>query len=353
MLAMVRKEFRQLTRDRRTLALLVFVPLLLLTVFGYAARFDVSNVPTVVFGPRAEQVAAQLPDLFHVVETDPTAGRATAEERLRAGDATVALLVGDTPVALIDGTNLFAAQSVRSALARSPLGLDVQLLFNPELKTSVVMVPGIIGLILVFVGTIATSLGVVREREAGTLEQLAVMPLSARDVFVGKVAPYLLVATIDMTIVVAAGMLLFDVPFRGNVLVFLVGSGLFLFVALGVGVLISTVSRTQAEAIQLAMMTLLPQILLSGFIFPVSSMARWVQPISYVLPLTYFVEISRGIMVRGEAAGDLAPSLLALLGLAVVVAGGAVWRFRRELSPARVPDADAAAADDTTVAVVP
>ncbi len=353
MLAMVRKEFRQLVRDRRTLALLVFVPLLLLTVFGYAARFDVGNVSTVVLGDRAEQVAGQLPDLFHVVEVGADADRAAAEQWLRAGDATVALLVGDTPTALIDGTNLFAAPAVRSALARSPLGINVEVLFNPDLKTSVVMVPGIIGLILVFVGTIATSLGVVREREAGTLEQLAVMPLSARDVFVGKVAPYLLVATVDMTIVVAAGMLLFNVPFRGSVLVFLAGSALFLFVALGVGVLISTVSRTQAEAIQLAMMTLLPQILLSGFVFPVSSMAAGVRPISYILPLTYFVEISRGVMVRGEAAGDLAPSLLALLGLAILVSGGAVWRFRRELSPARNDATGVEPAETAPVAVTP
>ncbi len=115
---------------------------------------------------------------------------------------------------------------------------------------------------------------------------------------------------------------------------FLLGAALFLFVALGVGVLISTVSRTQAEAIQLAMMTLLPQVLLSGFVFPVESMAPGVQPISYVLPLTYFVEVSRGVMVRGEPAGDLATPLLSLLVLAVVVAGGAVLRFRRELAPA-------------------
>jgi ABC-2 type transport system permease protein len=254
--------------------------------------------------------------------------------RLRAGDATVALVTGTAPTALLDGTNLFAAQSVRAALANGPVAMDVEVLFNPGLKTSVVMVPAIIGLILVFIGTIATSLGVVREREAGTLEQLAVMPLSARDVFVGKVAPYLLVAAIDMAIVVVAGMLLFDVPFQGSVLVFLVGAGLFLFVALGVGVLISTVSRTQAEAIQLAMMTLLPQILLSGFIFPVESMAPGVQPFAYVLPLTYFVEISRGVMVRGERAGDLTTELLSLLALAIVVAGAAILRFRRELAPA-------------------
>lgn len=339
MLAMVRKEFRQLVRDRRTLALLVFVPVLLLTVFGYAARFDVSDVPTVVLGPQADQVAGRLPDLFEVVETVSDGDRATGVDRLQAGDATVAVLTGDVPTALLDGTNLFAAQSVRAALGNGPLATDVEVLFNPDLKTSVVMVPGIIGLILVFVGTIATSLGVVREREAGTLEQLAVMPLAARDVFAGKVAPYLLVAAVDMVVVVLAGMLLFDVPFRGSVVVFLVGAGLFLFVALGAGVLISTVSRTQAEAIQLAMMTLLPQILLSGFVFPVESMAAGVQPISYVLPLTYFVEISRGVMVRGEPAGELTTELLSLLVLAVVVSGAAVLRFRRELAPEVASDA--------------
>jgi ABC-2 type transport system permease protein len=188
------------------------------------------------------------------------------------------------------------ATRIRSAgSAAAPV--KVQILYDPRLTTSWVMVPGLAGLILVFIGTLITSLGVVRERQAGTLEQLAVMPLRARDVIAGKIAPYLMVAAVDLTAIVLIGMGLFHVPFTGNVATFALGAALFLLVTLGMGVLISTVSQNQGQAIQLAFMILLPQVLLSGLIFPVPSMAAGVRWISYVLPLTYFIQISRGVML--------------------------------------------------------
>lgn len=334
MRAMILKELRELSRDRRTVALLTFMPLLLLTVFGYAARFDVDDVATAVVGRQAAQVAGELPPLFDVTTTEPGEGRPEAVERLRAGEVTVVLVADDAPRALVDGSQLFSAQAATAALARSPVPLEVEVLFNPGLETATIMIPALIGLVLLFVGTVATSLGVVREREAGTLEHLAVMPLSGRDVFLGKIAPYLLIATLDMALIVGAGLVLFDIPFRGSAPLF-AGAGLvFLFVTLGIGVLISTVSRTQGEAIQLALMTLLPQVLLSGLIFPIDSMGEGVRWIAYVLPLTYFIEVARGVMVRGADAGDLAVSLALLVVLAVVVSGAAVLRFRRELAPA-------------------
>lgn len=334
MRAMIVKEFRELTRERRTMALLMFVPLVLLTVFGYAARFDVSAVPTAVVGPDASRAVDRLPPLLDVTATAPTDGRAEAVSRLRTGDVAVVVVTGEDPTALVDGSQLFAAQAARGALERSGAPVGVEVLFNPGLETATIMIPALIGLVLLFVGTVATSLGVVREREAGTLEHLAVMPLSGRDVFVGKVAPYLLVATLDMALIVGAGLVLFDVPFRGSPVLFVAAGLVFLFVTLGTGVLISTVSRTQGEAIQLAMMTLLPQVLLSGLIFPIDSMAAGVRWIAYVLPLTYFIDVARGVLVRGAGAADLADSLLLLALLAVVVTGVAVVAFRRELTPA-------------------
>jgi len=209
-----------------------------------------------------------------------------------------------------------------------------QLLFNPDLKTSTIMVPALAGMILVFVGTVATSLGVVRERQSGTLEQLAVMPFRPVDIFVGKVLPYLVLAVVDMTLVIGAGILVFGVPFNGNPLIFALGAALFLFVTLGVGVLISTVSETQGQAIQLALMTLLPQILLSGLIFPLDSIAWGVRWISYFLPLTYFVEISRGVLVRGAPIDSLVEPLVAETVLGALVFSLSVMRFRRDLAPA-------------------
>ena len=344
MWAIAVKEFLQLRRDRRTVAMMFALPFLFLVVFGYAASFDVKQVRTIVVGPLAAQASTVLPKAFDVVAVRPKDGRSQAIDALRRGEAVAAVVtpttLGGSPQLIIDGTEFFAARAVQvvagGVAGGSPLGGAVkpEVLFNPELRTSVIMVPGLCGIILVFVGTVATALGVVRERQSGTLEQLAVMPFRAGDVFLGKIAPYFLIAAFDMVAVVAAGLLIFNVPFRGSVLVFALGTLLFLFVTLGIGVLISTVSQTQGQAIQLAMMTLLPQFLLSGLFFPLYSIAAGVRWIGYVLPLTYFVRIARGVMVRGAPIGSLWLPLLMLAVLGGVVFGAAVLRFRRDLAPA-------------------
>jgi ABC-2 type transport system permease protein len=356
MWAIILKEFRQLRRDRRTVAMLFLLPFLFLVVFGYAASFDIKQVPSLVTGPSAALVSAALPAQFDVVAVRPTDSDAQAREALRRGEAVVAVVAPATPNAaprlLIDGTELFAAQAALRALAEvqaqaaaspgagagaaSPaLAVRTEVLFNPDLRTAVIMIPGLCGIILVFVGTVATALGVVRERQAGTMEQLAVMPFRPRDVFIGKIAPYFVIAAIDMVVVVGAGMLLFDVPFRGSVAVFTLGAALFLFTTLGIGVLISTVSQTQGQAIQLAMMTLLPQFLLSGLFFPLYSMPWAVRWIGYLLPLTYFIKVARGVMVRGAPLDALWLPLVVLAVMATVVSTVSTLRFRRELAPAR------------------
>src|SRR6266545_3005396 len=305
MWAIALKEFRQLRRDRRTLAMMIFLPLVLLVVFGYAASFDVSKVPTVVVGPGASTVAPELPPPLDVTGTRTDATAEDAENILRNGEA-VAVVVADptAPQVLVDGSELFSARAVVTGFAqakgRLPEGTAtprVRVLFNPDLETS------------------------------------AVMAFRARDVFVGKVAPYFVVGIVDMVIVVAAGLGLFGVPFRGSVLTFALGALLFLFVTLGIGVLISTVSENQGQAIQLAIMTLLPQVLLSGMVFPLQAMAPGVRWIAYGLPLTYFIRISRGVMVRGAPLASLWFPLVMLAVLGLVVFGLSVIRFRRDLAP--------------------
>lgn len=340
MWAIVVKEFRELRRDRRMVALMVLLPLLLLVVFGYAARFEVSSVEIKAVGPQATQAAERLPGLLDVKNIDPGEDRAGAVDDLRTGKYSAILVTGSRPELLVDGANLFDAQAITKATAQANLPIKTTVLFNPSLATSAVMVPGIIGILLVFVGTLATSLGVVRERQSGTLEQLAVMPFRPRDVFVGKVAPYFLVAALDTVVVVSVGLGVFNVPFRGSVALFVLGAVLFLFVTLSVGVLISSVSETQGQAIQLTMMTLLPQILLSGFIFPVASMAAGVRWIAYLLPLKYFVDISRGVMLRGAPISALWFPLLMLAVLGAVVFTLSLVRFRRDLAPS-MPDTPA------------
>jgi ABC-2 type transport system permease protein len=338
-LAMILKEFRQVSRDRRTLAMLIVMPVVLLLVFGYAASFDVSEIPTVVVGPGADSITSNLPDVLVVESSDSGGTRNDAVDALVSGDAHVAVVAEPgAPTVLIDGSELFMAQAaiqVATAMQARVPGLTSQVLFNPNLDTSAVLVPGLAGLIIVFVGTLVTSMSVVREREAGTLEQLAVMPFKPKDVFIGKIAPYFLIASLDIVLVLLIGTILFDVPFNGSVIPLALGALMFLFVALGLGVLISSVSENQAQSIQLALMTVLPQIMLSGIIFPLSSMPAGIRWIGYLLPLTYFNQVAKGVMVRGAGLGDLLVPLGLLTLLGSVIFGLAIIRFARQLRPAR------------------
>ena len=355
MRAMMVKEFRELVRDRRTLAMLIVMPLLLLVIFGYAANFYVSSVKTAVVGPQASQVTKTLPSFFDVTVTEPAGTRADAQTLLRDNKADVAFVTGTTPVpVLVNGSNLFAAQSAVAALNKAGDQVKTQVLYNPGLKTSWVMVPAIIGLILTFIGTIITSIGMVRERESGTLEQLAVMPIRPSRVILGKIAPYFLVAALDMIIVTVLGIVLFSVPFNGNPFAFALGAAIFLFVVLGLGVFISTISQTVGQAIQTAFFFLLPQILLSGMIFPLEAMAAGVRWIGYLLPLTYFTMISQGIMLRGAPITSLWLPFVVLTAMAVVVFTGATLRFRRDLAPGRpASPADEQPAATETVGTAP
>lgn len=337
MRAMIVKEFRELRRDRRTLGMLIAMPLLLLVIFGYAANFQVPTVRAATVGPQATQFATTLPSsFFDVTVIEPSSTRADAERLLQDNEVDVVIVTGQQPaLGLVDGSNLFASQAIVSVLNKAGDRVSSQILYNPELKTSWVMVPAIIGLILTFIGTIVTSIGLVRERETGTLEQLAVMPIKPATVILGKISPYFLVASIDMIIITTLGMLLFGVPFNGNPFVFVLGGGLFLFVVLGLGVFISTISQTAGQAIQTAFMFLLPQILLSGMIFPLDAMAAGVRWIGYLLPLTYFTMISQGVMLRGASLASLWLPFVMLTVMAVVVFSGATLRFRRDLAPGR------------------
>jgi len=335
MRAMILKEFRELRRDRRTLAMLVVLPVVLLVIFGYAANFTIDTITTHVVGPQADTVAAVLPELFHVTGTDPDATTQDAKDLVQDDVADVVIDTSTTPpTAFVDGSSLFVAQTADAALGRAGDQVAVDILYNPDLETSWVMVPALVGLILTFIGTIITSIGLVRERQAGTLEQLAVMPFRPSDVIVGKIAPYFILASIDMLLVTLLGVWIFGIPFNGSPWLFALGGAIFLFVVLGIGVLISTVSQTQGQAIQTAILILMPQILLSGFIFPLQAMAPAIRWIGYCLPLTYFVKISQGVMLRGSDLAALWLPFTVLTGMALVVFTAAVLRFRRDLAPA-------------------
>lgn len=393
MRALVVKEFQELVRDRRTLAMLLLLPLLLLVIFGYAANFSVSKVSVTVIGPDAPTLADDLsryPVAGQNLDISTAAGATDPEQLLRERRADVVVQATDTAAApspaapataapisermhvYADGSRLFSAQAAQRAFttlvaqdtqqhlaqiqaaaatgapasssaqgsaavgsaaqAASNPGSVVTVLFNPDLKTSWVMVPGLIGLILTFIGTVITSIGLVRERETGTLEQLAVMPLRSSSIILGKIIPYFLLALFDMVLITAVGVWLFGVPFRGSLLLFAAAAVIFLFVVLGFGVLISTASQTTGQAIQLAIMTVLPQVLLSGLIFPLDSMAAGVRWIGYCLPLTWFNQIAQGIMLRDAPAGSLLWPFVILAAMAVVFFGIATLQMRFSLT---------------------
>ena len=318
-------------RDRRTMALLFVVPLLMLTVFGYAARYDVKEIPTAVVGPESPEALKALGPGFDIVERQPAGNEASARRLLRDSKAHVALVTsaGRTAV-LIDGTELFSAQSALRRLGGLP-GAPVQILYNPELKTGHVMIPGIIGFILLFVGLFITGLGVVKEREQGTLEQFAVTPLRPTDVILGKIAPYFLIAFLNLVLSTLAGVVVFGVPFRGSVLLFAAFGIAFLFAILGFGVLVSTASRSQGEAVQLAILIILPQVMISGMVFPLNAMPAGVRWLGSLMPLTWFIVGMKGVLLKAAPLQTLWLPLSVLVAMAAAVFTVSLLRFRREL----------------------
>lgn len=404
MTALIVKEFRELARDRRTLAMLVILPVILLIIFGYAANLSVDKVSVAVIGSQAESFAHKLDtyraarDKLDITHIEHTRGGEEAEQLLRDRKADVVVVsdrpdTSDKPISeqmqvYTDGSNLFVAQTAQGAFVQisaedaqnriteaksayrnaaaqaqkaqrdqtaspaqgssaAPRGpgaappdftsmespkLDpddlVTVLFNPELKTSWVMVPGLIGLILLFIGTVITSIGLVRERETGTLEQLAVMPLRPSSIILGKIVPYFMVAVVDMAVVTMLGVWLFGVPFNGSLWLFSLAALIFLFVVLGIGVFISSISQNTGQAIQMAILFMVPQVLLSGLIFPLTSMPLGVRWIGYALPLTWFREIAQGIMLRSVTLEGIWLPFVILTAMAVVVFGAATARMR-------------------------
>jgi ABC-2 type transport system permease protein len=304
----------------------------MLTVFGYAARYDVPSIPTAVVGSVPPRVLQALGPGFDVVERQPGGNEASARRLLRDSKAHVALLPSAAGAeVLIDGTELFSAQSALRRLAGVPQA-RVQVLYNPKLKTGTVMIPGIIGFILLFVGLFIISLGVVREREQGTLEQFAVTPLRPADVIIGKTVPYFLIAFLNLVLSVVAGVVVFSVPFRGSLLLFAAFGLAFLFAVLGFGVLVATTSRTQAQAVQLAILIIIPQVMVSGMVFPLKAMPEAVRWLGAVMPLTYFIIGMRGVLLKAAPLPALWFPLTVLVAMAAAVFGLSILQFRRALA---------------------
>jgi ABC-2 type transport system permease protein len=371
LLSLIRKEFIQIVRDPRTLAITFFLPIVQLYMLGYAVTNDVRNVPLAVLDQDRSWAARQLLDAYRAADYFQLDYDVDSEDELRrlidSGQALAGLIIppdystriaggGTAQVAMIvDGsdptvantalaaatmigqtksTNLLverAAARGQSAVAQMPVEVRTQVWYNPDLLSSYYMIPALIGLILMMMTVLLTSTSLVRERERGTIEQLIVTPLRSVELVVGKVTPYVLIALIDMAEVIGAGVLLFGVPINGSLPLLLLLSCLFLVSTLGLGLFVSTLANTQQEAMLTSMFFLLPAMFLSGFLFPLEGMPWYLQAFSYVVPLRYFLVITRGIMLKGVAIDVLQTEVLALTIFAVVIMGGAALRFRKRL----------------------
>jgi len=369
---MLIKEFIQVFRDKRTRFILVGPPIIQMLVFGYAATFEIRHVSTVVVDLDHSQESRELISRFTSspyfdVERQLTDSRQLGD-LIERGEATVGLEIhagfaqklrkGETaPLqVIVDATNSNTALIASGYITQIALGFaqdfqkdriyriapqlievmpSVQLeprpWYNPELRSRWFFIPGIIGsLTLVLVITL-TAFAVVREREIGTLEQIMVTPIRPVEFILGKTLPFFLIGLFDVSLIATVGSLWFQVPFRGHVVVLATGSILFLLCMLGVGLLISTVSSTQQQAMVTAFFFIMPAISFSGFGFPISTMPQWLQYLTYLIPLRYFLIVLRGTYLKGAGMEILWPQMAAMAGLGVSLLAVAILRFHKAL----------------------
>jgi ABC-2 type transport system permease protein len=369
--AIVRKEMIQIRRDRRTLAIVLVLPVMQLLLLGYAINTVVDHLPTIVLDEtrdadsRALVAAFQNSGYFDVVGY--ARSRAEVQEAVDSGRAKVGLVLppdfGDQVLGgkvgqiqlLVDGsdpniaqTALFAAGVISQAhsgsitaglvqrlghgLAAGGIELRPVVLYNPSMLSANFMVPGIIGMIMQFQTLILTAFAVVRERERGTLEQLIVTPIRPWELMLGKLLPYTMTSSVGAAVALVAGRLLFGVEIAGSIVLLVLLSFMFLLGSLGLGLLISTVSQTQGQAIQIALFVMLPTLLLSGFMFPRETMPWIVQQIGLLIPLTYYLQILRGIILKGVGLNVLWTSALPLAILSLAVFTLSAQRFQKRVS---------------------
>jgi ABC-2 type transport system permease protein len=363
-LAMLIKEFIQLRRDRVSFAMIIMIPLVQLMLFGYAINTNPRHLPTAVLLQEESDLgrsilkALQNTDYFEV--THQVSNEAEFDRLLASGTVLFAIEIpanferavrrGDRPALLVaaDATDPVAAGSAMSALGQlvstalrhdrdvpdaGPAAFEIRThaRYNPAGTTALNIVPGLVGTILTMTMLIFTALSVTREIERGTMESLLAMPITPIEIMLGKIVPYIIVGFVQASLIIGIGIALFGVPLIGNLALLAALSTLFITANLSIGYTFSTLAQNQLQAMQMSMMFFLPNILLSGFMFPFAGMPRWAQWIGEALPLTHYLRIVRSIMLKGSTLADLQFDTLALGGLMLIAMTVAVTRFRRTL----------------------
>ena len=369
--ALIRKEFLQIVRDPRTMIIMFIMPIIMLFLLGYAATNDVRNVSTAILDQDRSVAARELIAAFRAADyfrfgfdvDSPEemqwlidSGQAKAGiiippdygRRIASGEQAQVAFVLDGTDPTVAGTALSAATLIgqtkatavlraslekrgQSGTIKMPVEVRTQVWYNPDLVSAYFMIPGMIGMILQFMATLLTSTAIVRERERGTIEQLIITPIRSWELIVGKLTPYVLIAFFDLMEVLVIGTLWFKVPIVGDIGLLLALSALFLVTTLGIGLFISTVAKTQFEAMLLAFMIMLPSIFLSGFFFPLAAMPPFLQALSYLVPLRFFLIIVRAVLLKGVGVPAVAGEVIALIIFGLAVTGVAVLRFRKRL----------------------
>jgi ABC-2 type transport system permease protein len=356
--AMLIKEFIQLKRDRVSFAMIVMIPLVQLLLFGYAINTNPRHLPTAVLLQEQSDVGRSI---LKAIQNTAYFDVTTEFDRLLASGTVLfaieipvnferALRRGDRPALLVaaDATDPVAAGSAMAALgtlvqtalrhdraipdgAAPPFEIRTHARYNPAATTSLNIVPGLVGTILTMTMLIFTALSVTREIERGTMESLLAMPITPVEIMLGKIIPYIIVGFVQAALIIGIGIGLFGVPLLGSLVLLALLSTLFITTNLSIGYTFSTIAQNQLQAMQMSMMFFLPNILLSGFMFPFAGMPAWAQWIGEFLPLNHYIRIVRGIMLKGAALADLRYDTLALAGLMLIAMIIAITRFRRTL----------------------
>jgi len=362
--AMLVKEFIQLRRDRVSFGMIVMLPLMQLILFGYAINTTPRNLPTAVLLQESSDVGRSIlaalqntqycrvtRQLHDTAEFDRVLASgevlfaieipANFERALRRGDRPALLIAADATDPVASGSALGALNQIVTTALRNdrlipeftapPFEVRAHARYNPAGTTALNIVPGLVGTILTMTMLIFTALSVTREIERGTMESLLSMPITPVEIMLGKIIPYVLVGFVQATMIISVGTLLFGVPILGSLLLLAALSTLFITANLSIGYTFSTIAQNQLQAMQMSMMFFLPNILLSGFMFPFAGMPNWAQWIGEALPLTHFIRIVRAIMLKGAGAQDLHVDAWALIGLTLFAMTIAVTRFRRTL----------------------
>ncbi len=358
MLAIASKEIRQLARDRVTFGMIVGIPAMQIMLFGYAINFDVRDIDTVVLDQSATSLSRQLvgdlaaTQVMHIVRE--ASSEAELQDSLTRGEASIGVVIapdlerrlsgGDRSAVqiIVDGSQP-SLENVAQGLANLPVltrhgvqrrgaaPFEIRIAYNPEKRTAVQIVPALVGTILNITMVVFTAGAVVRERERGNLELLITTPVTSGQLMTGKLLPYVAIGMVQTTLILLLGHALFRVPIIGSLVELYAGAALFIAATLALGLFISTLVQTQFQAFQLAFVTMLPSILMSGFMFPFDGMPVAAQWIAQLLPLTHFVEVVRGIVLRGAHLWDMWPQLAKLALFLVVMLVASTLRFHKRL----------------------